>query len=497
MLGPVVQARRRGHASSRSAAGLLAVLLGCAVDNPRFGESADDTGDAEPGSTTTAPTAPTSMDPDGSTSAQTSSTNPTGPSMPATSTGTGSDTGDGETVFRDDAWEGEFELADSTGMRWTESEMELAPNVDGGRLDSRVFDAGQPTQWLELSWQPLGPYGVSLTVPEPADGYARGNTTLDELQLLLRLDENRFEDGGQVEALTGDAAAPRTVTWNGPTAGGLVGVFAGALEHVDPIGDGDISHFAVEPPPEAGEGGFTWATWYRASACDETTTLMALDSAEQDPMAYGLAYLGCGSFVEACSKGTSQRLTASLRSPDADIAPIDLCSPLPIVGSDWHHVALRRTASNGLQNLALFVDGGLVDEETAEGVAVMISRDGTPSPEVFTIAGGNADAFTGSGAYDDAAIWHRALTDDEVEHLYLRGVLEARFQVRACDDPNCPGEAWSEPSFTDPGPDSFHSIDLTNLDLRGRYVQYRFDLGRPAGSTSPAIAMVQVAGQPE
>ena len=86
------------------------------------------------------------------------------------------------------------------------------------------------------------------------------------------------------------------------------------------------------------------------------------------------------------------------------------------------------------------------------------------------------------GRIDEVVIYNRALSAQEVEALYHRGVLRMGYQVRSCDDPDCDTELFVGPDGT---VDSFYSeldnstpglprFDLTQSDISSnRYFQWR------------------------
>ncbi len=91
--------------------------------------------------------------------------------------------------------------------------------------------------------------------------------------------------------------------------------------------------------------------------------------------------------------------------------PLRVSVPLKIVGAvDWHDVIVRFTGPK----LELFVDGVLVDEEWPIGKL----RLGNSTPCLIGAESANGHVKCGfRGAIDHAALWNRALTNDEVVFL--------------------------------------------------------------------------------
>ena len=106
-----------------------------------------------------------------------------------------------------------------------------------------------------------------------------------------------------------------------------------------------------------------------------------------------------------------------------------------------------------------------------------------------------------TGRYDEVAVWHRALTAEEIDGLFLRGARQVHLRVRACDDEACEGEEFLGP-IGDPARtyiDTFlHPQDVEHglPELIGRYVQYQMVFSRMQGVVSPKIAAVEIAGEP-
>lgn len=60
-------------------------------------------------------------------------------------------------------------------------------------------------------------------------------------------------------------------------------------------------------------------------------------------------------------------------------------------------------------------------------------------------AGGNSFL---KGNVDETALWSRALSDNDIKELYLRGANRVKYQVRSCTQPNCSDATWIGPSGT-------------------------------------------------
>jgi hypothetical protein len=91
--------------------------------------------------------------------------------------------------------------------------------------------------------------------------------------------------------------------------------------------------------------------------------------------------------------------------------PLQLSIPVRLIGpTDWHDVVVRFTGPT----LELFVDGALVDEEWPIGSL----RHGNAEPCLISAESSDGKVKSGfRGMIDHAALWDRALTDEEIVAL--------------------------------------------------------------------------------
>jgi len=91
--------------------------------------------------------------------------------------------------------------------------------------------------------------------------------------------------------------------------------------------------------------------------------------------------------------------------------PLQVSVPVRLLGpTDWHDVIVRYSGAK----LELFVDGVLVDEEWPAGSL----RTGCPEPCLLGAESCGGEVKAGfTGLMDHAALWDRALTDDELAAL--------------------------------------------------------------------------------
>ena len=395
--------------------------------------------------------------------------------------------------FIDDAWDGEFAAGDVQGLAWEDEALRLAPGQRDGSLESRVFDAQAPTDWLWMRWKPREAYGAALEEPAfwNGTGYETGDVLVDELELLLNFEDDSFAPGEYLF----DQAEDRDVVWQGVGAQPTTGVFGTALQTDDEM---LVSRADVLDPPAPDEGGFTWSLWFRSIICPEST-LIALDAPNAgDTTGTMLTFIGCDNSGQ-CDAGGMPGAQASGWIVSTDTGQLHrVCNSTIIDDGLWHHIALRRIVSDAGEDVDLFVDGQPGPRSSRNAVADLSIHDENGNPETFTVAGGNEQPYPGPGVYDQVAVWNRALSDAELQSLFLRGIRRVRLQVRACDDPQCTDTPFTGPAlgyFVDPGPEDNHTVDLRPLALYGRYFQYRIQYQIDADVPSPAVRAVEIVGE--
>jgi hypothetical protein len=90
-----------------------------------------------------------------------------------------------------------------------------------------------------------------------------------------------------------------------------------------------------------------------------------------------------------------------------------------------------------------------------------------------------------NGKIDEVAIFNRALSAQEVEDIYKRGVLKFGLSVRSCDDSNCSGEAWTDLGYSLTSPQNLTVVD-------NQYFQYKFDFETDDTDFTPQLYDVTV-----
>lgn len=154
-----------------------------------------------------------------------------------------------------------------------------------------------------------------------------------------------------------------------------------------------------------------------------------------------------------------------------------------LTAGQWYHLVY--TADSSLERL--YINGALVVEESSQYL-------GTINANALRLGGSGGSGENLNGQMDEAALWNRAMSTEEVSDLYRRGANRLRFQVRSCDDAACSGE-----SFTGPGgsTSAYYTEELnTGLGLPSiamsgvsdnRYFQYQTTFDTSSATLSPEL----------
>ncbi len=426
-------------------------------------------------------------------------------SVTATSMGPGPDTLDtgmdsttdgppfGQVEFTDDELAGEFEAGTFEQTTWFDERLALDRATSSGTFTSRVFDAGAVAQWETLTWQPDGPYGKPLPDEGALErGYAVGGVTMADNVLLMHFDgDGVWDDGMEVRDASGAESHGTVVSDGGPIA--LIdGVFGTALD------DHPASYVSI-PTAEApglafGEDDFTWALWVRMDdPCTQNHVYMGVDNSGSSEDLWPHLWLGCTDDGWDECPGTVGRPRGAgvLRSQHS--IPDDgafYCSGSALDDAQWHHMVVTKEGhANGV--VRLFLDGQL----EYEGGGSFAGPMEYPDEPDFAIGAFSRGTYPAEADFDEAAIWSRALSPEEVLSMYRRGVLRLRVLVRVCTEAGCSDDppfakAWSDPA------DALAPGAVVPLDgfFVGRYIQYRVEMERPDGQPSPRLGSVTLRG---
>jgi hypothetical protein len=327
-----------------------------------------------------------------------------------------------------------------------------------GRFDSQIFDAGKIADWSKLAWKTPQPYGKRL-LSSNESLYSHGNINSSGLVRLWHLDDDGsslngshsggvlFEQPGQIDKAARFDGVDDVISEPDADELDLTDGELTLLAWIHPMSFGASNRGRIFDNMDSGTGGYAF----------RVTELMTLPS-----NGLALHIEGGGTYVS-----------------DANIIDI----------SRWQLVAV--TLSSG--TLTFYVNG-------AQRGTVGSVPTPTASNRPLTI-GNNGSLDSGfEGLIDEAAIFSRALSQQEIKNIYERGAMRLKFQVRSCTDNVCSSETWKGPDGT---ADTFFSellnstpafplFNPTNYGGANRYFQYRTYFESDLPTKVPEISDVSI-----
>jgi photosystem II stability/assembly factor-like uncharacterized protein len=150
---------------------------------------------------------------------------------------------------------------------------------------------------------------------------------------------------------------------------------------------------------DAGSGVTTIALWFKGDSVDKQRLISAHNDGNND-----LILL----------RENGNALQTQVRDSDGNIVSLASSSD-PFGDSSWHHTAV--VVDNNNNNLYLYLDGSLIDSNTATGWTGSFSN---PNINIGAYLTSTQDYY--SGNIDDVAIYDRALSSSEVSEIYNYGV---------------------------------------------------------------------------
>jgi hypothetical protein len=154
-----------------------------------------------------------------------------------------------------------------------------------------------------------------------------------------------------------------------------------------------------------------------------------------------------------------------------------------LTAGQWYHLVY--TADSITERL--YLNGQILVEEPSQYI-------GTNNTNALRIGGSGGSGEMVNGRMDEAALWNRALSTEEVSDLYRRGANRLLFQVRSCDDSVCSGESFIGPDGTSATyytEEMNASLGLPTLSLTNvpdnRFFQYRTMFESSSATLSPEL----------
>ncbi len=335
-----------------------------------------------------------------------------------------------------------------------------------GSFTSRVFDAEDVVSWNSLLWQPLAPYGKNLPSGSIQENiYERDNADMRGNIVLLNFDEITGSDSFIDNSLQGAGGSCGSTC---PTMGvsGVLNKAASFNGTTDAVVITDRAELNVTSQ-------ITLMSWVRWSINPTTGSQWTSIINKGVDSQYRLQHNSSNTAFEMAIRTSSGARWAH-------------STTVPQVGV-WYHVVGTYDGSE----IRLYVNGQL------EGTASHVGNINTTTGNLFVGSRSSSDRHF-NGLLDEVAIWNRALSAQEIESIYKRGVLNAEFQARSCSNSNCTGIDFTGPT----GTSSYYSErgeflnQLPQKELQGvsdnRYFQYRFFLRTTDENYLPVVRAVSL-----
>lgn len=370
------------------------------------------------------------------------------------------------------------------------SGVRLESGANSGSFTSRLFTVPvERATGRSITWIPRAPYGKPLL--EEAAGsaelsaYTEGGMNSSGLVLLLRFDDHSGDpllDGTTVTdssghghtAVTLDLAPPGDSGYRAGRVGD--GAFLAREDFLSISGATTHADFAF------GTDDFSWMAWVRIDGCAASEDNVIALGGEQPHIWLGAA---CPSGLAHWQVGDGMSASQGATAPDG------------IVDDVWHHLVGVKSGSAG--RIVLYVDGRRAVEELVDYGAMGNFTKSLLSGN-FPIGTAPVYTYASQLTVDELAIFRRALADDEVRSIYLRGALRLRLQVRGCDATGCDAEGFVGPDgtassfFAEPtgaGPGLPSSQPLPEI-VSGSLFQYRATFESDAAGFSPELEVMQL-----
>lgn len=411
--------------------------------------------------------------------------------------------------FVDAAFEGEFGEGTFSGTEWDGDRLRLGASLDQGSFVSRVFDAGAEVSWATIAWTPGGPYGKPLPANRGSEqGYLADNVGMGDNVLLVGFDgpPGLLRLGAQLSDASGRGNHAFVQGDVAPSLG--EGVIGRAL--VDdteswvgvPVGASSDLQFGVSD--------FSWSMWVRTTHPCPTPNPPSGNrvylGVEETASNRTHMWFGCSSTLSTCADndGTG-RAGGTFSSYDGPSEGGGYCGKTVINDGEWHHMLVVK-AGHSDATLTLYVDGEPDQSAGPTSVSFVAPFDFEAQVDLG-IGAFSRGTYQAAGAFDEVAIWRRALGPDEARAVYRRAARNLRFEVRVCASADCADappfvstDAEGAP-LEDPATSLSPGTPLTLGALpRGRYFQYRADFGRlgtaPAGDLGPTLHEVRIGATP-
>ena len=311
--------------------------------------------------------------------------------------------------------------------------LKLSPGNLTGSYISRIFDAGNSANWTYIS---LNTNNIGELKNNKSDSLMNGNVLLYHLNEFL---PNLTDYSGNNNSANCTNLSCPNYTANGKFSGAYI---------FDGIDDYLVSNVNYNNT-------YTVSVWFKPydlfNVENFGRTIIA--SSPTSTAGYGFWFLV-----------NSNRLR--IYSYAVNSNSYTLSNYNNVSANKWYHLVV---ASNRNGESKIYINGFL-DKTFTSG--------NQPSTSYLTIGELRSNRkIVFNGTIDEVAIWNRTLSFDEIKDIYSMGVRALNLSVRTCNEINCSDSNWT----------IFHKTETTELNLTGRYFQYKLDLGTADITYTPEI----------
>jgi len=156
---------------------------------------------------------------------------------------------------------------------------------------------------------------------------------------------------------------------------------------------------------------------------------------------------------------------------------LDVSSTSDINTGTWKYVVITYNGNSNASGVKIYVDG----VESSSGTGTLTTSIVNSNNFQVSCRAGAYNCFY--GIIDEVAIWNRALSVEEIQEHYNKGLgilTNLSLSIRSCDDPNCNGEDWQITDITS------SPYDISSLS-DNKYFQFKSEFETNDTDYSPKL----------